>query len=902
MRFRDISYAGVAIDSHQQAAPDLCASAQLQAAAGAADPGPLLRDILSDGADTLHQHFIAGMPAVQLVYGRCLFIDRVLQALWPQQLGNDAQQLTLVAVGGYGRGELLPHSDIDLMILLPDAETAQQKARISAFLTLLWDIGLEVGHSVRTVQDCVTQGESDITVATNLIEARLLAGSELLFDQMRKATSQERIWRGASFFETKLKEQVARHHKFHDTAYNLEPNIKESPGGLRDIQMIGWVAKRHFGVDTLHGLVEQQFLTENEYDTLSNGQAFLWRIRFALHCLTKRREDRLLFDYQRTLAEQLGYRQGEGPALAVEQFMKDYYRTVFELNRLNDMLLQLFQDAILFSDDHGEPVIINNRFQARKGFIEARHENIFERYPFALLEIFLLLAQHSELKGVRASTIRLIRDHRHLIDDHFRNDLRARSIFMEIIRQPRGVWHELSRMNRYGILAAYLPAFGRIVGQMQYDLFHVYTVDVHSLFVLRNLRRFSAAEYTHEFPLLSELYTGIPKPELLLLAALFHDIAKGRGGDHSELGEADAIAFCTHHGLSQYDTQLVAWLVRNHLQMSTTAQRRDISDPAVINTFAQHMQTNTRLNYLYLLTVADIRATSPDLWNSWKSALLLELYKATRSALVRGLDKPFIQDDFIDATRTEARQLLRDEKVDDSAIDSVWDELENEYFLRHAPQDIVWHTRCIIRHANKDSALVDLRHSSARGGTEVFVYARADDTLFERATALLDQLGLDIHDARIHTARNGYALNTYLILDESGTPIQGAYQTQEIVSALTKALSKHSDTCPRVTRRSPRAFQHFNIPTKISFSTDTHNDRTVMELVTEDWPGLLSAVGHAFTRCGVRLQNARIATFGSRAEDAFYITDTNNHPLQEAAQEALRAHLLNSLNDTDTPH
>ncbi|HEY9199667.1 MAG TPA: [protein-PII] uridylyltransferase [Gammaproteobacteria bacterium] len=835
---------------------DLCDPARLDAALASAQPAlPQLRQILKDGTQALHRHFQEGMTADLLVRGRCCLIDLLLQRIWAHVLEDEAEHLTLVAVGGYGRGELLPHSDIDLLILLPDAESAAQTARLEVFLTLLWDIGLEVGHSVRTIDDCIREGERDITVATNLIEARHLAGPVELFEHMRAATGQERIWRGASYFETKLKEQIARHHKFHDTAYNLEPNIKESPGGLRDIQMIGWVAKRHFGVDTLHGLVEHRFLTEREYRTLSDGQNFLWRIRFALHSLTRRREDRLLFDYQRTLADQLGYTQDDGPALAVEQFMKDYYRTVFELNRLNEMLLQLFQEAILYADDPGEPVAINKRFQARKGFIEAQHERVFERYPFALLEIFLLLAQHPELKGVRASTIRLIRDHRHLIDDDFRNDLRTRSIFMEIIRQPRGVYHELQRMNRYGILAAYLPVFGRIVGQMQYDLFHVYTVDVHSLFLLRNLRRFAAPEFAHEFPFCSDLYATLPKPELLLIAALFHDIAKGRGGDHSELGAADAIAFCEHHGLSHHDTHLVAWLVQNHLLMSTTAQRRDISDPAVINEFARRIHTPVRLNYLYLLTVADIRATSPELWNSWKSALLLELYKATRVALQRGLDNPFVQDEFIAAARTEARNLLHAAGVADTDIDAVWKNLEDDYFLRHAPQDIVWHTRCISAHAgpdHPDTPLVDLRHSDARGGTELFIYTRVDDTLFERTTALLDQLGLDIHDARITTARNGYALDTYLILDESGTPIHGAYQTQHIIATLTKELSTLSEQRPRVTRRPPRRFQHFSIPTQISFSIDAANRRTVMELITGDRPGLLSAVGRAISACRTR--------------------------------------------------
>ena len=875
---------------------DLCDSDALDAAlAGNTPMLPKLRQILKTGTEMLQQHFEQGLAAEQLVTGRCCLIDQLLQRIWQRVLQSDADNLALVAVGGYGRGELLPHSDIDLMILLPGVETPEQTARVTAFLTLLWDIGLEVGHSVRTLEDCVAQGEQDITVTTNLLEARLLIGAADLVDRMRDMTGPDHIWRGASFFEAKLKEQAARHHKFHDTAYNLEPNIKESPGGLRDIQMIGWVAKRHFGVDTLHGLVEHQFLTEREYRTLSEGQSFLWRVRFALHSLTERREDRLLFDYQRTLATQLGYQQGDSPNLAVEQFMKTYYRTVFELNRLNDMLLQLFQEAILYANDTGEPVVINKRFQARKGFIEVQNERVFERYPFALLEIFLLLEQHPELKGVRASTIRLIRDHRYLINDDFRNDLRSRSIFMEIVRQPRGVSHELRRMNRYGILAAYLPVFGRIVGQMQYDLFHAYTVDVHSLFVLRNLRRFTVQENAHELPRCSEIMATIPKPELLTLAALFHDIAKGRGGDHSVLGATDALDFCRHHGLSQHDAQLVAWLVQNHLLMSTTAQRRDIADPAVINEFAAHMQTRARLNYLYLLTVADIRATNPNLWNSWKGALLLELYNATAEALSRGLDNPLEQDEFITDTRNEARQLLLDAGLSDKDIDAVWENLEDEYFLRHSPEEIAWNTRCIDRHSGQDKPLIELRHSSARGGTEVFIYMRTDDSLFERTTALLEQLGLDIHDARIITSRDGYALDTYLILDESGVYLQSEFQIKEIVAALTEDLGTLSAQHPRVTRRPPRSFQHFNIPTQISFGSDAPNDRTILELITGDRPGLLSAVGRAFSASGVRLQNARIATFGSRAEDVFYITDTNNQPLQPQQQENLREHLLESL-------
>ena len=553
------------------AIPVLFDSAALDSALGQGQaPLTAFRDALQSGVATLRQLFLDGTDAASLVRARSHTIDALVTRAWGLFMITADDGIALVAVGGYGRGELLPGSDIDLMILLESDDHEPHRIAIEGFLTLLWDIGLEVGHSVRNVVQCVDEARRDITVATNLMEARLLVGPETLFQAMRAATGPEQLWPIRDFFAAKLREQTARHHKYHDTAYKLEPNVKERPGGLRDIQMIGWVAKRHFGAETLAELVQHGFLTPAEYHDLIEGQNHLWRVRMALHLLSGRREDRLLFDHQRALAQQFGYRD-EGPHLAVEQFMKRYYRTVMELNRLNEMLLQHFEEAILYADDSATPVAINKRFQARKGYLEVTYEKVFQHYPFALLELFLVLEQNPDLKGVRAATIRLVRDHRHLIDDEFRNDLRARSLFMEILRQPHGVNRALRRMNRYGILAAYLPLFGQIVGQMQYDLFHIYTVDEHTLFMVRNLRRFTVSNLAHEFPLCSRLMLNLPKTELLYLAGLFHDIAKGRGGDHSELGAKDAEAFCLHHGLSNYDAHLVSWLVQNHLIMSTTA-------------------------------------------------------------------------------------------------------------------------------------------------------------------------------------------------------------------------------------------------------------------------------------------------------------------------------------------
>lgn len=849
---------------------------------GAKKPIPLFRDALAAGDKALRERFLAGVPASELVPQRAAFIDQLLVRAWGRHLsgGNDA---ALVAVGGYGRGELHPASDIDVMILLRNQDHARFRTSIENFITLLWDIGLEVGHSVRSLEECVDEAEKDITIATNLMEARLLAGPTELLDQLNTLVGPERLWPSREFFEAKWREQQERYTKYHETAYNLEPNIKEGPGGLRDIQMIGWVAKRHFRATALHDLVTHEFLTESEYRDLIARQNYLWDIRFALHLLTGRREDRLLFDHQRALARQFGY-QDDDHRLAVEKFMKRYYRTIMELSRLNEMLLQLFQEVILYAEDTGEPEPINRRFQARRGFIEVTADDVFRRYPYALLEVFLILEQRPDLKGVRATTIRLIRSHRHLINDEFRADLRAQSLFMEILRQPQGITHELRRMNRYGVLAAYLPAFENIVGQMQYDLFHVYTVDEHTLRVIRNLRRFTVAKHFHEFPHCSEISQRIPKMELLYLAGLFHDIGKGRRGDHSKIGAEEAARFGEDHHLSPYDSGLVCWLVSNHLVMSLTAQRRDISDPQVITEFAQVVGDQVHLDYLFLLTIADIRATNPTIWNSWKNTLLHELYTRTKRALRRGLETPVDRDDRLRGIRAMARAQLRREGLSNEEINSLWRHVPEEYVLRCSIDELAWQTKAIVRTPRAELPLVLIRPHEKEGGTVIFIYTHDSDRVFAQTTSLFEQLALTIADARIVPTNNGYTLDTYLVLDESGTPITDPYRLDEVDAMLRRVLAKPEQPIPPIQRRIPRQLKHFTMPSEIQFSLDEPNNRTVLEIFTSDRPGLLSLVGKAFAECGVRLKNAKIATFGARAEDVFYITDHHNQPLDQPEQ------------------
>lgn len=867
--------------------------------AAALSPIAPFRALLKHGDARFRDLFLQDVPAHELVPARARLMDELLLRAWSRFFEVDAPDLALVAVGGYGRGELHPGSDVDIMILLGDQTLDTRRDGLESFLTFLWDIGLDVGHSVRTVEDCVHEGAADITVATSLMEARQLTGSTALFERMRAVTGPDRIWPDVAFFESKRRERQQRCHKYHETAFNLEPNIKEGPGGLRDLQMIGWVAKRHFGANTLDELVDHGFLSPREYEELIECRNFLWQIRFALHVLTGRREDHLLFDHQRRIARQLGYRD-QNHNLAVEQFMQRYYRTVNALGQLNEMLLQLFEEAILLADDPDEPTPISRRFQVRRGYLEVIRPNVFLRYPFALLEIFLVLQQHPELKGIRAATVRLIRDHLPLIDDKFRHDMRPRSLFMEILRQPFGVARQLRLMNAYGVLPAYLPEFGQIVGRMQYDLFHVYTVDQHILFVVRNLRRFFLSQFTEELPRCSVIMEQLPKPELLYIAGLYHDIAKGRGGDHSELGAGDVERFCQRHGLSSFDTRLVAWLVRHHLTLSLTAQKKDIHDPAIIHDFARRMGDQMHLDYLYLLTVADIRGTNPKLWNTWRDSLLWQLYEATRRALRRGLDNPIDKEERIREVQTQARQRLLATRIDEARIDWVWEGFGDDYFLRHSIDEIAWHTRAILKKGYNEQPLVLARADPQRGGTEIFIYTLDQDNLFALITSILDHLGLTILDARILTGHRGYALDSFTVLEDSGAPIHDRARIKEIVVTLRHALSQ-PDVVPILpSRHISRIQRAFQIPTWVSFREDEANGRTVVELVSWDRPGLLCRVGQAFMECGVQLHNAKIATIGAQAEDVFFVTDRENRPLDDSRKyAALRAALVEQLDSSE---
>ncbi len=859
------------------------------------DPVAGFRAALAAGHDALKQRLEDDEPIEALVRDRARMVDVVLRQAWALHAGPGEKDVALIAVGGFGRGELHPCSDIDVLILLPKSEMAGDHEGIERFLAFLWDIGLEVGHSVRTIDDCQRESAADVSVATTLIEARLLSGPDYLFQAMRRALAQDSVWSSQAFFEAKVAEQQARHHRHHDTAYNLEPNVKTSPGGLRDIQTIGWVAKRHFGAETFDELVEHGFLTAAELRKLRTAQAFLWKVRFALHVITGRREDRLLFDHQIRLARMFGYEDATY-TLAVEQFMQRYYRTAMDVSLLNEMLLQLFREALL-SDSETSIVPLNPRFQVRNDYLEVTADDVFARHPSAILELFRLMQDHPELRGVRATTIRALGRHLWLIDEEFRQHPRNHRLFLDFMRAPQGVTHELRRMNLYGVLGRYIPAFGRIVGRMQYDLFHAYTVDAHTLFVVRNLRRLALPRFAHELPNLSRLMEKLPKPELAYFAALFHDIAKGRGGDHSELGAVDAEAFCLEQGLSRYDARLVAWLVRNHLLLSVTAQKKDISDPAVIHDFARAVGDQAHLDYLYLLTIADVRGTNPKLWNSWKASLFHDFYERTKRALRRGLETAVDQEELVAETRAAASELLTRHGVDMAHAAAVWARMNDSYFLRHTPAEIEWHTRLLAdREPGDDTPLVAVREAIERGGNSVLTCMPHRQHNFARTTALLDQMGLNILDARITPLDGGLSLDTYLVLEDTGLPVADRHRAQEIERQLWRVLQLPEEaTPPTVTRRAPRQVRMFSTPTQITFTEDAARQHTILELIAGDRPGLLSEIGKVLLAERVDVVMARIMTIGERAEDVFYVTDDRGHPLDEDARLRLQDKLTESL-------
>lgn len=855
-------------------------------------PIQLFKQAIKGALQQLAHYQLEGSSAADLVSKYTWMIDQLVLIAWQRHCDHlpETLDIELLAVGGYGRGELHPYSDVDLLILLRNNQYSEAQDFVERFIRFMWDIGLKIGHSVRSQKDCLKEARLDIMTMTNLLEARHLEGDARLFEDLNEKLRAGRIWPTDKFYSAKLNEQENRHAQYQDTAYSLEPNIKESPGGLRDLQTILWVYNRHFGVRSFKEMSEQGHISDDEYRILVRARNILWKMRSGLHLNSHRHEDRLLFDRQRELANKFGY-QDTANHLAVEQLMKRYYRTAKQVVYLNEVLLAHYRVSynsrftLAVSKTLDEDFIVKNRL------IEQLKEDLFLRKPEAIIKLFVLMQKH-EIDGIHPDTIRAIRANLDQINNHFRASKEVKSLFLQLFRwHGTGLAKALTKMNAYGVLGAYLPSFGAIIGQMQHDLFHVYTVDAHTLMVVQNLAQFR--ENSDEFPVAGRIFEELYRPDRLFIGALFHDIAKGRGGDHSVLGESDAYRFCISHGMSEYDAKLVGWLVRNHLIMSHFSQRRDISDPDVITEFAGIVGDLEHLDNLYLLTHADIRGTSPKVWNAWKGQLLLELYKATAKALRQGVSKPLNEDEHVADNKRAALEMLT-EQFGENAFDPIqvqqfWNTLPNDYFIRNEPYYIAWHAASLIQATAIGLPLVSARFSERLEANMFFVLAPESERLLSQVTAAFDVLDLSIIEAQLQTSNNGFALHSFkAILPEAEFAEKADYLRFLEQRLRDLILSKHADKATS-RRNASRALKHFPIQPQVSFSF--HNPcYTAMEVIAQDQPGLLHNVALVLHRHGIKLLSAKIATFGEKVEDIFFIQHRDQLPVSDET-------ILNQLNN-----
>lgn len=799
---------------------------------------------------------------------------------------------TLAAVGGYGRGELYPFSDVDLLILLAQPASEKDQTMLGDLVAALWDLGIEPGYSVRTLEECLVEADADITVQTSLLESRFIAGRRSLFNQFNQVLLS--ALDAQAFFQAKLAEMQQRHARHQDTPYSLEPNCKESPGGLRDLQVIRWMAKAAGFGNNWTQISRSGLLTPVEARDLRRAELAFKRLRIEMHLLADRREDRLVFDLQHNLAQAYGIEPTHNRR-ASEILMQRYYWAARLVTQLNTVLVESIQ-AHLFPA-LGSPVLAldaDGYFFNRQSRLEITDDTVFETHPQLLLKAFLVMQQHPELTGISAKALRAIWHARTRIDAPFRRDPANRAMFLSILQQPEGIVHALRRMTMLNVLPRYLPAFRRVVGQMQHDLFHVYTVDQHTLQVIRNLRRFTMPEHAQEYPLASDLIANLDKNWLLYVAALFHDIAKGRGGDHSELGAVEVKRFAREHGLNKEDTGFVVFLVKHHLLMSQVAQKQDLSNPIVIQNFAQQVGSMRQLTALYLFTVADIRGTSPKVWNAWKGKLLEDLYQLTRATLGGQAEtaKTVLQ-----ARIEEATRLTRLTGLLDEHRQAFWQKLDVAYFLRHDAPDIAWHARHLHYQISPDIAVIKARPVGATESVQVMVYAHDKKDLFSRICAFLGMRHLGVLDARIHTTRHGFALDSFVVL-----PAKGQKDLRALAALIEHELRAFLQThnCAAALQKNPgqqrlsRLSRAFPFAPMVEIQPDEGSQHWRLAIVASDRPGLLADVARVFVDFNVSVLTAKVMTLGERIEDVFVVSgESLNQPrmqrqFERSVSDALR--------------
>ncbi len=868
---------------------------------------PPLKKAIQAAKAELSIEFYESADVVIIINEYSNFIYDVLGFAWDEfrwvedDKGWRKSRISLLAVGGFGRAELLPHSDIDILILLERDDVYLNKDNIQSFITLLWDVGLNVGHSVRSLKDCKREALSDVTILTSMTEARAIRGKTILLEKLNALLHPKKLWSKKKFYLAKASEQKIRHEKSNYTEYSLEPNVKTSPGGLRDIQTLQWVGTRTFATQDLKELVASQIISRHEYDSLIKARAFLWKVRFGLHIITGRDENRLLFSHQQSLAKHMDYRDKD--QLAVEQFMQDYYVCASTVNTVNETLMKYFEEEIWEHKKNKNAVKLDSNFNLVNNLIELSSPSVLQDTPGALFEIFLWAAKDDRIKGFTSSTIRLVQKNIHLINEDFRMDPKNNAAFLKILGAPNHLFTQLRRMGRWGVLGAYLPEFKRVIGHMQFDLFHSYTVDAHTLQVVRNMRRFRYKNNEQKFPIAAHIHSRLPRVELLYIAGFYHDLGKGLKGDHSKIGTAIAKQFCINHRLPPWDTNLVCWLVENHLAMSTTAQREDIQDPNVIHNFAKFVGDQTRLDYLYALTVADMNATNANLWNGWRASLMNQLYSEAKRTLRKGLEMVIDRNEYLEDVRQKAMTFLEKEGFNYNEIETIWSRVDDDYFLKERVSDITWHTRAILQESNWENPIVLVRNDKSRasdsGYTQIFVHTKNRRDLFTSIILAIDELHLNVVDARIATSKdNKKTFNTFAVLEKNGLSVEeNATRMERIRSQIEDSIAKKG----KKSKYSPliqSSLEQFASKTSVTINKKVDENIWVIEVTTADRPGVLAVIGDSFNKYGIDIISARITTLGEKVEDIFYVTSTSiNLAIEQPRADQLKFALQESLDN-----
>ncbi|HHF3482804.1 TPA: bifunctional uridylyltransferase/uridylyl-removing protein GlnD [Haemophilus influenzae] len=818
----------------------------------------------------------------ELIENRCDFYDALLIQLWQEIELSEQLGIALIAVGGYGRREMFPLSDLDFLILVEQTPSPEIEEKITQFIQFLWDCGFEVGNSVRTLEQCESEGKQDITIATNLLEARFLAGNRPHFDALNELVKRADFWSKEDFFNAKVQEQIERYQRYHNTAYNLEPDIKYSPGGLRDLHLLYWVALRHSGALTLEAILQSGFIYPQEYQQLQESRAFLFKVRFALHLILKRYDNRLLFDRQIKVSELLGFR-GEGNP-AVEKMMKCFFQALHRISLISNLLIQHYRENELPSNQDTVIDQLDDDFQLINQCLCLRNSFVFQEKPARILDLFFYLTQY-EHANIHSDTLRQLQISLDQLSQKLCEIPAAREKFLRLFNQPNAIKRAFMPMHQYGVLTAYLPQWQAIEGLMQFDLFHIYTVDEHTLRVMLKLESFLSQESAQEHPIAHRIFSQLSDRTLLYIAALFHDIAKGRGGDHAELGAVDIADFAQLHGLDRREIDTLAWLVKSHLLMSITAQRRDIHDPEVVMNFAEAVQNQVRLDYLTCLTVADICATNGNLWNSWKRSLFASLYEFTGRQFSQGMKELLDYSEKSAENRKLAQQILMRDYSDITqiSIEQLWARCPEDYFVRNTPKQIAWHTSLLVDFV--EALLVKISNRFSLGGTEVFIYCQDQPHLFNKVVSTIGAKKFSIHDAQIITTQDGYVFDSFIITELNGELVEFD-RRRELEQALTLALQ--SEKLPALSIVPNRQLQHFTVQTDVRFLQENKKEHTQMELVALDKAGLLAQVSQIFTELNLNLLNAKITTVGEKAEDFFILTNQFGQALDSQQREILR--------------